>query len=279
VRKKWIAIVAILVVLGGGGYYWQTTRAKAAAAQKAPQYIFATVKKGEIRNTISGTGPVTSVNGVQVKSNQVGTVTKLLAQDGDSVKAGQVIVELENDTLEAQYKQAQIDLQNAQANLDNLLNPQATAVRAQMLKVESAKLTLKQRQEDAANLQVTASKSGVISAVKTTEGSDVAANALLATIYDDSTPTFTVQAPQQSAGKIKAGQTADVTLTGFGTVQGHVKLSAGAATPGSGNRDATVPVVIELPAMPGVRPGMVGQARIVADGLDGRAGQPPSAVV
>ncbi|HWI53169.1 MAG TPA: efflux RND transporter periplasmic adaptor subunit [Symbiobacteriaceae bacterium] len=266
-RNKVIAAVIIAALVAGGGWWWTSNRSKKAAAQSGPQYIFATVKKGDIRSTISGSGPVASVNGVLVKSNQTGTVSKLLAQDGDRVKAGQTVLELENDNLVAQLKQSQVDLQNNQANLENLLNPQATAVRTQMLKVESAKLTLKQRQQDVANLTVTAPRSGVITAVKVTEGSDIANNALLFTIFDDNNPTFTLGVSQAGAAELKAGQPARVTLPGFGTVEGKVRQGAAAATPGSGNRDANVPVTVELPPLPGLRPGMVGQAVIEVPGL------------
>ncbi|HWH72324.1 MAG TPA: efflux RND transporter periplasmic adaptor subunit, partial [Candidatus Sulfotelmatobacter sp.] len=222
-RNKVIAAVIIAAILGGGGWWWQSNRTKQAASQTKTQYIFANVRRGDIRSTISGTGPVASVNGVLVKSNQTGTVAQLLAQDGDKVKSGQTVLVLDNDNLEAQLKQAQVDLQSSQASLDNLLNPQATAVRAQMLKVENAKLTLKQRQQDVKNLTVTASRGGIITAVKATAGSDIANNALLFTIFDDSDASFTLTVSQSSASQIRVGQTAQVTLPGFGTVTGKVE--------------------------------------------------------
>lgn len=266
-RNKVIAGVLIVALLGGGGW-WYARRSKSAAAAAGPTYIKTTVKRGDIRATISGTGPVASVNGVMVKSNQSGTVAQIMAQDGDRVKAGQVIMVLSNDNLMSSLKQAQIDQQNNQANLDNLQNPQATAVRAQDLKVQNARLTLQQRQQDVAHLTVKAPASGVVSAVKVLEGSDVANNALLFTIFDDSNPSFTVMVPQQAAAALKAGQKASVTFSGFGTVQGTVQQTGGAATPGTGNRDANVPVTIALPAMYGLRAGMVGQASMQADGIN-----------
>ncbi|HWI51899.1 MAG TPA: efflux RND transporter periplasmic adaptor subunit, partial [Symbiobacteriaceae bacterium] len=267
-RNKVIASVIIVALLVAGGWWWTQSKAKKASAQGQTQYIFATVRKGDIRSTITGTGPVASVNGVLVKSNQTGTVTQLLAQDGDKVKAGQTVVILKNDNLDAQLKQAQVDLQNNQANLENLLNPQATAVRAQMLKVENAKLTFKQRQQDVQHLTVTAPRSGVVNDIKVTAGSDIANNALLFTLFDDSNATFTISVPQSAAGKLTAGYPVKVTLPGFGEMQGKVQLSAGAATPVLNNRDANVPVTVALPPLAGLRPNMVGQAVIEVKGLD-----------
>lgn len=266
-RTKVIASLVIVALVVGAGWWWTARRSAQAAAQNKTQYIFATVRKGDIRQTIAGTGPVASVNGVLVKSNQTGTVLQLLAQDGDRVSAGQTVMVLDNDNLEASLKQAQVDVQNNQASLENLLNPQATAVRAQMLKVENAKLTVKQRQEDVENLVVKAPHSGTINSVKVTAGSDIAGNVLLFTIFDDAQAEFTLTLPQATAAEVKVGQLVKISLPGFGTVEGKVRQGAGAATPVQANRDANVPVTVSLPPMAGLRPGMVGQAVIEAPGL------------
>lgn len=266
-RTKVIASLVIVALVVGAGWWWTARRSAQAAAQNKTQYIFATVRKGDIRQTIAGTGPVASVNGVLVKSNQTGTVLQLLAQDGDRVSAGQTVMILDNDNLEASLKQAQVDVQNNQASLENLLNPQATAVRAQMLKVENAKLTVKQRQQDVENLVVKAPHSGTINSVKVTAGSDIAGNVLLFTIFDDAQAEFTLTLPQATAAEVMVGQLVKISLPGFGTVEGKVRQGAGAATPVQANRDANVPVTVSLPPMAGLRPGMVGQAVIEAPGL------------
>jgi len=259
-RKKMIAAVVIAAAVAGGGWWYQSRSASAAANKNQPRYIMAQVKKGDIKSTISGSGPIASVNGVSVKANQTGTVAQILAQDGDRVKKDQVIMVLSNPTLQASYQQAQVDMQNSITNLDNLLNPQSTAVKAQQLKVENARLTLEQRQQDVTNLSVLAPVAGVVASVNATEGSTVAANALLYTIFDDTSLDFVAGLPQEAAAFVKAGGSATVTLAGFGQVTGTVATSGAGATPGSGNRDATVPITVVLPATAGVRAGMVGSA-------------------
>lgn len=266
-RNKVIATVVAVALVAGGGYWYSSSRSKASAASRGLQYVEVPVMKGTIRSTISGTGPVASVNGVLVKANQPGTVSQVLAQDGDRVKAGQVIMVLENESLRASLKQAQIDFESNQANLDNVLKPQATVVRAQQLKLENARLTVQQRQKETAGLTVAAPASGVIASVKVAEGSDIAGNALLFTIYDESTPTLTVSVPQDAAAAIRPGQKASVELPGFGSMEGVIQPSGAAANPSGSNRDANVPLGIALPALPGVRAGMVGQVAIEAAGL------------
>lgn len=266
VGKKVVAAVLIIGLVVAGGWWWQN-RSKSASAQQQVRFVEEQVRRGNIRSTIQGTGPVASVNGVIVRSNQSGTVTKILAQDGDTVKAGQAIVEMENDNLEANLKQAQIDLQNNRASLENLLNPTPTAIRAQELKLESARLTLTQRQTDVANLRVSAPVSGVIAGVSGVLGSNVNANALLFTIYDDSTPTFRVSLPQATAAMIEIGSKVNVEIPGMGLRRATVEQNGAAATPTSGNKDANVPLELSLSALPGIRAGMVGQATFEVPGL------------
>lgn len=265
--KKVTAAIVVVAVAGGGVWYAVDSRTKAAATKNQVQVRTAAAKKGDIKVTISGTGPVASVNGVTVKSNQTGTVAKVLAQDGEKVKAGQVIMILQSDNLENAVKTAQVDLQNSQQNLANLLNPLGTAVSAQQLKVTSAQIALQQRQTDLANLDVKAPQSGVVASVNTVEGSSIGNNTLLFTIFDDTQPTFSVLLPQSAAANVKAGMEATVDFPGFGQLKGKVKPSAASATPTNASRDSNVPVYITLPATAGVRVGMAGMVTIQAPNL------------
>lgn len=265
-RNKVIAAIVILALLAGGGW-WYAKKKKSSAAATGDRIIETQVRKGDISVTISGTGPVASMNGVSVKSNQSGTVSQIMVQDGAKVKAGQVIMVLDNPNLVASLNQAQLDVENARDSLDNLLHPLSTSVQSQQLKVQAARLTLKQRQQDADNLSVKAPANGIIASVGSTVGSNVTANQLLFTIYDDSNPTFVVGLSQEAAADVRVGGKVQVNLTGFGTVNGIVETSGSAATPGSGNRDATVPVTIHLAPAYGVRPGMVGTVTFDANSL------------
>lgn len=261
-RKKAIAAIVIIALIGVTGWWLVGSRGKGATAKNQIQYVPAMVRRGEIRATVSGTGPIAAVNGVDVKSSQSGTVAQVLVKNGDSVKAGQVIVVLDNPNLEASLKQAEIELDNSRSSLETLLSPQDTAVRAQQLKVDNARLTLTQRQQDVAGLNLTAPQGGVIASVKTTEGSNITANTLLFTIYDDASPTFVVGISQGAAAAVKPGHKASVEISGFGRFEGIVQQTGAAATPTSGNKDANVPVAIALPPIPGIRAGMVGQATL-----------------
>lgn len=264
-KRKQIAIGLIaLLVLGAGGWYW--THRKAARNTSAVTYVEQPVRRATLRVTVSGTGPAAATNAQVLKTTQSGTVSQVLVQDGDQVKAGQVLFTMTNDQVVAALSQAQDDLATAIASLDQKLSPAEATVKAQQNKVDSADLTLKQRSDERASLTVTAPIAGVVTAVSATAGSDLNAGAQLLALYDDQTPTFIAQVPQDAAVALEPGAKANVTIPGFGTRFGTIRSLTGNGQGGTGGK-ATVAVAIDLPPTEGLRPGMSGTVLIESSKL------------
>lgn len=77
-----------------------------------------------------------------------GTVAEVLVQPGDYVEAGTVLARLDDSDAQMSYRQAALSLENAQINLDNLLEPPSDS------EIESAQLNITSAQAaytDAAN--------------------------------------------------------------------------------------------------------------------------------
>lgn len=263
--KKQIAIgLVVVLVLGAGGWaFWRNRSAKAASAVT---YVQQPVRRQTLRVTVSGTGPASAVTSQVLKLTQGGTVSQVMVQDGDQVKAGQVLFTLDNKDVTDALAQAEADLSSAVTQLNQKLKPADTTVKAQQNKVDSSALTLKQREADRQSLTVVAPSAGVVTAVTATAGSDVAANAQLLSLYDDQTPTFIAQVPQDSAAQLNNGLEATVTIPGFGNLKGTVRSLTGNAQGGTGGK-ATVAVAIALPPTSGLRPGMSGTVVINAPKL------------
>ena len=85
----------------------------------------ATAEKGDIARSVVATGKIQPHTKVEVKSKASGIVKKLDADYGDTVREGQVLVELDKETLQAQVREARAQLLSAQAAL------QRTRVEAQ----------------------------------------------------------------------------------------------------------------------------------------------------
>ncbi|MDI6784586.1 MAG: efflux RND transporter periplasmic adaptor subunit [bacterium] len=88
-------------------------------------------------------GAIEPLKSAEVSPDVAGKIVKLLAQEGSNVKKGQVLVQLDDGTLSAQYDQAKAALKFAEANLEKAragVRPQELVIAQQA--VQQAKVTL-----------------------------------------------------------------------------------------------------------------------------------------
>jgi HlyD family secretion protein len=114
--KKWILILAPVVLVLAGAGTWLGTRPRAGAGKSKEAYEFATVSRGDIESVVSSSGTLSAVSTVSILSQMSGRVEKVNVDYNDPVKRGQVLVELNTETLRLEEKQAQADVQKARAN-------------------------------------------------------------------------------------------------------------------------------------------------------------------
>jgi HlyD family secretion protein len=124
--KRILTLAVILIVLAGVGtaaYLRFAARPAAAASANLPT---ATVQRGTLVATVNAAGNVNAAQDVVLNFQQSGTVQKIDVQVGDTVKAGQVLAELDTANLTLQLKNAQVNLKIAQDKLAQTKAP-ATA--------------------------------------------------------------------------------------------------------------------------------------------------------
>jgi HlyD family secretion protein len=109
--KKPIFTIAVLLLIAGAGFaYWRMSR-----APKDQGYLTTPASKGNVRQVVSSTGTLQAVVTVLVGSQISGTIDKLSADFNSKVKAGQVVVQLNQDKFKAAVDQAKANLLSAQA--------------------------------------------------------------------------------------------------------------------------------------------------------------------
>jgi len=118
------AMAALLVVaLAGAAMWWRGTPAEAA-----------TVTAGPLQHSLVFSARVASVARSDIASTLTARVERVLVREGDTVKAGQLLIELDDNDLRAQAQQAQAALATAEARLKSqfdLAAPVATQTLAQ----------------------------------------------------------------------------------------------------------------------------------------------------
>jgi RND family efflux transporter MFP subunit len=127
----WILIIIILAAAGGGYYYYRQSATTAQAATATPLQT-ATVKRGNLVISASGTGSVISENQSQLGFENSAMLAQLLISVGDEVKQGDVLAVSEpsdsNATVHSKLTAAKLAVLQAQQNLNNLTSSVAADV-------------------------------------------------------------------------------------------------------------------------------------------------------
>jgi len=106
-RWLWIASALVLLLLILYSYLHQT-----------PLKVHAvTVKRGSIRSLVSTNGKVEPVQNFEAHAPIATTVKRLLVKEGDYVRKGQLLLELDDSDIRSQAARAQAQIKTAQANL------------------------------------------------------------------------------------------------------------------------------------------------------------------
>ena len=119
--------IVVLLLLAGGGAAWyfllggQAVISPQAAASSGTDYHTATVRRGSIQISASGSGTLVANKSIDMSFSTRGTVTELDVKLGDMVKAGQVIARQgDSVTLQANLTSAKLQLLQAQQTLTTL---------------------------------------------------------------------------------------------------------------------------------------------------------------
>lgn len=110
-------LVCIAIILGLG---WFTFSKLATNNPKTPQYQTAIVENGTLIVSITGSGTVSSANSATVTTQTSGVVKKLFVENGQEVKSGDQIAEVDLD-MDGKQRAAQAlaSYQSAKNSLDN----------------------------------------------------------------------------------------------------------------------------------------------------------------
>jgi RND family efflux transporter MFP subunit len=110
---KLITVIGVLVLGAGGTFAALSLRPEASAAQSRGLEA----RLGELVETASASGTIEPDVQVAVKSRASGEVIEVLAEEGDTVQAGDLLVRLDPRDAEQDVREAQMALSRAQDSL------------------------------------------------------------------------------------------------------------------------------------------------------------------
>ena len=125
----WVGVAALVLFIG-----WLIFRDNSSTLRVDAQLLnIATVEQGEFNDYVRLTGSVQPMTTVQLSPLESGVVERIVAEEGTSVKRGDVILEMSNNSLSMQILQSEADLAEKQNILRNT-----------MISMEQERLALRQ---------------------------------------------------------------------------------------------------------------------------------------
>jgi HlyD family secretion protein len=121
---KKISLLFLVIILVAGYF----TYGKIFGTSSITKYALAKVEKGTIIVSVEGSGQVAATNQIDVKPKVSGDVIYVAVKSGQTVKAGQALVYLNDSNAQKSVRDAQINLNSANISLEKLTRDQQSSL-------------------------------------------------------------------------------------------------------------------------------------------------------
>ena len=268
-KRLWIGAAVVIVIAA------LVTGNIVRGSQKLGVQV-AKVKKGQIVSTVSAPGNVKAETEVKLSAYVMGKVTRLPVKEGDRVRKGQVLVQIDPANYGAQVKQAKASLDLAQASLaqselifkrnqelraKGLLSQEAfeqvnTQYQLDQARLTQAEASLEQAQDQYAKTTITSPIGGIVVSLNVELGEVVVtgtmnnAGSVIMTVADMSQMEVESKVDESDVRDIQLGQPAEVTVDAMPnrTFKGEVSEvgNAAVASASSGSSSASVNYTVRV---------------------------------
>jgi HlyD family secretion protein len=190
-KKVIIVTLATLLVCGGGTYAYTQKDTLFGAKQAVIQETIYTVKKGNVRTAISGTAQLEPQELQTIVPPKEGMIKTLNLAKNQTVKKGDLLLEVSDSTLDEKLETARQTLSGYQTDMQDL-------------------------QAQAAALKTVAPTSGkLILSTTISEGAGVSKNTKIASIASQDQLTVALPFLQEEASQIQVGDLVQLTVEGY----------------------------------------------------------------
>lgn len=284
-RVQVVAALALALLAAGCS---RSPGGASAQGRRPPQGLpvaAAEVQPRDLERIVTVAGPVEPIRNVPVNALAAGTVMRVLVQEGDRVRPGTPMAELDDREVSAQLQRAEAVLVNAEAAFRR-----AEELRAQELipaaELDAARAAHHTARADArlwrTRLDFTRIRSpiaGVVTTKHVERGSAVAANQALFEVAEDAVLVVRVRLSELDVVDLDRARPVAIRLDAYpaARISGRVRRVFPSADPGS----RLVPVEIELGRRPQgveVRPGYLARVELALERRAGVLAVPAAAV-
>ena len=299
--KKIHTVVAVIgLALAGGSAWWlQRTATPPAVAGAAPGArpaggpgapggpVSVEVARAEaltLTDDVQAVGSLKSRQGVMLRPEVSGRIASLGFRDGQFVRRGQLLVQLDDTLPKAQMQQAQAQASIARTNLARSRELQAqgfvsqSAVDQNMAaqQVADAQVALAQAQVD--RLRVIAPFAGTVGIRRVDVGDYVKDGADIVNLEDLSSLVMEFRLPEQYVGRVRTGQSVEVMLDAMPQHSYKARVEALDSQVAADGRALLVQARLEG-NIAQLKPGMFARGRVVFEVRKGAVVVPEEALV
>ena len=197
-RRRLLATLLACVLVAAVAAWQLLPRFLAGKEEIVQAQRLATVTRGDLTVSITGSAPLAPVGKQTVSAEIETTVLEILAKNGDIVKTGDILMQLDTTDAERALEEAEANLTDAAGTADTT-------------------------NENLASLMVRAPFDGLVTAVNAKEGDEVSGNNILLTLTDTAHLKLTVPFGASDRDALVVGGTATLTFSSLdGTVEGTI---------------------------------------------------------
>ena len=278
-RLWWVLLASAAVACGGEGEQAQGSgqsgrgrggpgggrRAVAAIPVKAEAAVRADISKSVLKNTT-----LEAERWVDVRARRSGQVVSILKEEGDAVREGDVLAELDSDDARLQAKQMEVAYLDAQRNFARVKKIfESNLISEEQFETAKTQLDRASAQWEQAKLNLSYTRlaspiSGIVTVRSVEIGNVVSNNQVVFSVADFDPLLARIRVPEKEIGRIAVGQAARISVETEGekTFGGRVKMISPVVDPESG----TIKVTVEIPVGDSIlRPGMFASVYIITE--------------
>lgn len=238
----------------GGGHGGQGGRsmfgnADAQGSAAIPVQV-APVKRGDISQFLLHTTTIEAERQVDIVAKVAGQVVKLPAEEGDKVKKGDVLAQLDEAELQIEYLQTKVRMETDKATYErakNMLEKKLIAeenYETARLQYESSKATAEAARLKLEYTSIRSPIDGVVTIRYIELGQRVTVNQALFQVADFDPLRAKIHVPEKDMGQIFAGQRAKITVESEPGLEfpGVVRMISPVVDPASGTAKVTIDI-------------------------------------
>lgn len=240
--------------------------------------------RGEMLSVYAGTAPLQADQEATVVAKVGGEVREILIEEGDSVKAGQVLARLDGDRLRFEVQQTEVNLRKLEREYQRTLElfsrklVASAAVDNARSEMEWLKAARDLAQLNLGYTQIRAPIAGVVSARHIKVGNTINVNDRTFQVTDLDPLIAEVHVPEREFAKLRAEQAATIVVDALAGANfiGRVQRISPTLDPATGTFKATIEV---LDAQRVLKPGMFARVGIVLERRSAALRIPRGAIV